>query len=435
MATPRPRRTPNTALVRSGPAAGALPDLPTEWKGAAVKTEAWGEGNKLPQEVLRVLYDSGTATTCAERLEQFIVGKGFADAVTGATMVNSGQTLNQLLAEAGAYASVGLGVAYIIRCTYGGGIGEVYVAAVDCLRREKDGERFLLNPKLSTGTAPAKENELYLPFDPQASEAELADEVLAAVQSSEGYWGHLWFSFTKKVGRGRYPIPAWWSAKEAVEADAEAPRFDLKQFRNGFFPDAVLTVVGKKYDDEPATNWQPGEGQTYDDAPLVKSPDRVTLEATIKDLKDNTTASSILLNIVETKDEMPQLDWVDKGPNSKGLTDATARLEGRVYRRFGVPPVLCGVAEPGMLGSNQQIVNSIQLFGLVVNPARELCLGPLRRLFPDLDLTVTPLDPVDYIDPAVAAEMTPDELRATRGLPPLTPAAKPTNTPKPRPKA
>lgn len=429
MATPRPRRTANTKLVSPAPRP-VLPDLPTEWKGAPLKVEAWGEGNKLPQEVLRVLYDSGTATTCAERIEQFIVGKGFADEATGTTMVNPGQTLNQLLAEAGAYASVGLGVAYIIRCTYGGQVGEVYVAAVDCLRREKDGERFLLNAKLSSGTAPAKDNEVYLPFDPQATEAELAEEVLAAVQSEEGYWGHLWFSFTKKVGRGRYPVPGWWSAKEAVEADAEAPRFDLKQFRNGFFPDAVLTIVGKNYDDVPAEGWKPGPGQTMDDAPYVKSAARTALEATIKDLKDNTNSSSIFLNIVETEEEKPQLDFVDKGPNSKGLTDATARLEGRVYRRMGVPPVLCGVAEAGLLGSNQQIVNSIQLFGLVVNPAREVCVGPLRRLFPHLDFTVTPLDPVDYIDPAVAAVMTDDEKRATRGLPPLAP----TNAPKPRQK-
>lgn len=416
----RAPRTPTTALLRTGPQAVGTPDItPGEGKGGVqVKVEPWGEGNKLPQEVLRILYDSGTATTCAERLEQFIVGRGFASDLTAATMANPEQTLNELLAEAGAYAAVGLGVAYVVRYTYGGQVGEVYVAPVDCLRREKDGPRFVVNAKIAIGKAPAADNEIYLPYDPLASETELAEEVLAAVQSEVGYWGHLWFSFTKKVGRGRYPVPAWWSAKEAVEADAEVPRHDLKQFRNGFFPDAILTVVGEKFKPTEDERWQPGEGQTEEDRPLINSPDYERLETAIKDIKEPNSKASILLNTVEKEEEKPQIDWVDKGPNSKGLTDATARIEGRVYRRFGVPPVLCGVSEPGLLGSNQQIVNSIQLFGLVVNPARELCLGPLRTLFPGLDLTVTPLDPVDYIDPAVAAVMTPDELRALRSLPP-----------------
>jgi hypothetical protein len=244
--------------------------------------------------------------------------------------------------------------------------------------------------------------------------------VLEAVQSEAGYWGHLWWSFTTKVGRRRYPVPGWWSAKEAVEAEAEASRYDLKQFRSGFFPDAVLTVVGKRFTEEVAVeSWKPGAGQTEEDRPYVESPDLADLKKNVKALKGSNSESSVFLLAVESDTEIPDLKFLNQGPNSKNLTDATARLEGRVYRRFGVPPVLCGVSEPGLLGSNQQIVNSIQLFGLVVNPARELCVGPLRQLFPHLDFTVTPLDPVDYIDPAVAAKMTDDELRATRGLLPV----------------
>lgn len=433
----RRRTTSTSALITPAPrAAGTADIVPGEGKGGVqLKTEAWGEGNKFPQEVLRILYDSGTATTCAERIEQFVVGKGFASEITGSTLANPGQTFNELLAEAGAYASVGLGVAYIVRFTYGGEPGEVYVAAVDCLRREKEGERFVLNPKLPAGKMKADDNEIYLPYDSQTGPAELAEEVLAAVQSETGYWGHIWWSFTKKVGRPRYPVPGWWAAKEAVEADAEASRYDLKQFRNGFYPDALLAVVGKRFTDEvPVENWQPGAGQTEDDRPYVESPDLADLKKNVKALKGSNSDSSVFLVAVEAKDEIPNLQFFNQGPNSKNLTDATARLEGRVYRRFGVPPVLCGVSEPGLLGSNQQIVNSIQLFDLVVSPARELVVGPLRQLFPHLDFTVKPLDPVDYIDPAVAAQMTPDELRATRGLPPLA-EAQPTNTPRPKPRA
>jgi hypothetical protein len=417
-------RTPTTAIVRTGQPAEALPPALPEGKGGQpVKVESWGPNNLLPQEILTVLYDSGTATTCVERLGMFIGGKGFANQATAKAMANPRQTFNQLFAEAAAHAAVGLGVAYILRFTYGfiGGseLAEIYVAPVDCLRREKNGDRYILNDKLSENKMPNTENRVYLPYDPRATPEELSAQVMAAAASEFGYWGHLLHSYTSKLGRTKYPTPDWWAAKEAVETDAEAPRYELKQFRNGFFPDAIMTMVGKKYDDIPDESWEPQQGQTDADRPYIKSPDRVRIESTLKALKGSKTEASIMLNTVESEDEKPQIDFVDKGPNSKGLTDATNRIEGRVYRRFGVPPVLCGVAEPGVLGSNQQIVNSIQLFGLVVDPRRALCVEPLQQLFPHMDFTVVPLDPVDYIDPQIAAHMTADEIRAVRSLPKL----------------
>jgi hypothetical protein len=433
-------RTPASKLLRTGSQAAVLPlALPEGKGGEVVKVEPWGANNLLPQEILRVLYDSGTATTCVERLGLFIGGKGFASEATAKAMANPLQTFNQLFAEAAESAATGLGVAYVLRFTYGGELAEVYVADVDCLRREKDSDRFVVNPKLAIGKMPVDHNEVYLPYDPLATPEQLSEQVIAAAGSEAGYWGHLYFSFARKMGRKRYPIPDWWASKEAIEADAETPRYDLKQFRSGFYPDAIITVVGKKYDDVPADeSWQPTEGQSQYDQPMVKSPDREAIEKDLAALKGASTGASILLNTVESENEKPQIDWVDKGPNSKGLTDATNRIEGRVYRRMGVPPVLCGVAEAGVLGSNQQIVNSIQLFALTVNPRRALCVEPLQQWFPHLDFTVDPLDPVDYIDPMVAEVMTPDELRATRELPPLAevegkPA--PTTTPKPRAKA
>ena len=74
-------------------------------------------------------------------------------------------------------------------------------------------------------------------------------------------------------------------------------------------------------------------------------------------------------------------------------------------------------------------MNSIQLFNLVVKPARALITGPLAQLRSDLDFTVKPLNPVTYLDPAVAAQFTPDELRAIGGYGPKeadTPTPKPT---------
>jgi hypothetical protein len=418
--TPRPART-NTAplLTTRSSERPALPAVKAQVGTGAVRVFNWGDNNLLPQELLALAYDSGTAEACLRILAQFIGGEGFVKEATGKAMANPEQTFNELLAEAKHYAALGIGVTFGLRFDLNGENPDIYVLEAECVRRERDGNgRYVLNDRLAYGKMPIADNRVYLPFHQQAPASQLADEVAAAA-ATNSYWGHLWWSFEGRVGRRRYPWPSWHAAKEDVESDAQLPRYDLKQIKNSFMPDLVMTLVGNKYNDVPDDNWEPGAGQTEQDRPYVKSPDRIAVEATIRALKGAASESSVMLNTVETSEEMPQLDWVDKGPNSKGLTDMRSRIENAVYRRFGVPPVLDGVAQAGQLGSNQQIVNSIQLFGLVVRPARALITGPLARLRPDLDFTVKPLDPVDYIDPAIIAKMSTNEIRALRGLAPV----------------
>jgi hypothetical protein len=156
------RHTSPVSLVRTGYSPEqAAPAVPTVTTGENVKVESWGKSNQLPQELLKIVYDSGTATVCLDRLAQFIGGKGFASEVTATAMANPEQTFNQLWSEAKHYAALGLGVAYIVRYPYSGQIehAEVWVAAVDCLRAEKGGQgRYVLNFKLSEGKMPTGEN-------------------------------------------------------------------------------------------------------------------------------------------------------------------------------------------------------------------------------------------------------------------------------------
>lgn len=414
------RRTSPVSVVRTGyQPPQQVAALPTGSSSEIIKIEHWGKSNQLPQDLARIVLDSGTASMCVERLEQFINGEGFADESVANRMANPEQTFNQLWAEVSNYCAWGFGVLYLIRYPFGGDIefAEIWAGSVDCMRLEKGGEgRAVINFKLGEGKMPAAENQVYLPYRQDATPEEISAEVLAAVQSEGGYHGHYYFNFKYRLGRTIYPIPTWAASREDIESDAELPKFELKSVRNSFMPDAILTLVGQRYADVEDPDWTPGEGQTEKDRPFIVSADRANIEAAIKDLKGASTEAAIMLNVVENEEQKPQIDWVDKGPNAKGLTDMTSRIEGKVYRRFGVPPVLCGVAEPGMLGSNQQIVNSIKLFDLTVRPGRALGLDPLKQFFPDRDFTVIPLNPVDYIDPAVAAQMTSAELRALRDL-------------------
>ncbi|MGI4884281.1 MAG: hypothetical protein ACRYFR_04910 [Janthinobacterium lividum] len=433
MAVPTPRKSSKThtaPLVDTRSSVRpALPAVKAQTGVGAVRVYHWGDNNLLPQELLALAYDSGTAEACLRILAQFIGGEGFADPATGAAMANPEQTFDELLGQAKHYAALGIGVTFALRFDLNGEHPDIYVVEAECVRRERDGTgRYVLNDRLAHGRMPILDNRIYLPYHRQAQPAELAEEVAAAAVT-QSYWGHLWWSFEGRVGRRRYPWPSWHAAKEDVEADAQLPRFELKQIKNSFMPDLVMTLVGDKYNDVPDERWVASGDETEDDRPYVKSPDRIAVEATIRALKGAASESSVMLNTVESKEEMPQLDWVDKGPNSKGLTDMRSRIENAVYRRFGVPPVLDGVAQAGQLGNNQQIVTSIQLFNLVVRPARALITGPLAHLRPELDFTVKPLNPVQYLDPLIAAQLTPDEIRALGDYGPKAPAADPTPQP------
>lgn len=423
---PKPRKSSPVALVRTGWRPDLMPVAEPSGKGGeAVKVINWGANNLQPQDAVRLVYDSGTAESCYDTLYQFIGGEGFASEVTALTKVNPEQTMNDLLAEARHYTALGLGFGLIIRYTYGGEPAEFYVAETDSLRKERDRDpaegpnRWVLNYKLSDGKMPVAENRLYLPYNPLDTAEEIGADVLAAASSEAGYWGHLVFQFERKVSRRHYPVPSWYAGKEDLENDAATSKYDLKQSKNGFFPDAWMTLVGSKYNDEPDPNFEPGEGETMEHAPYVESPDLVAAKATLKALKGSATEASVGVSAVETQAEIPDIKFFDKGPNSKGLTDMTNRLVNKVCRHMGVPPVLIGVAEAGMLGSNQQIVNSIKLFNIRVKAARALITDTLQKFFPTLDLTVKPLNPVDYLDPVVAAKMTDDEIRAFGGLPAL----------------
>ncbi|SNC67345.1 hypothetical protein SAMN06265337_1919 [Hymenobacter gelipurpurascens] len=417
------RRSSTVSLLRVGAPSSVLnaPPAPVGAGGEKLKLITWGANDNLPQECLRIVYDSGTAEACATRIAQFIGGKGFASKATATMRANDEQTLNDILAEAKHYTGMGFGAAIVCRFTYGGQRGDVFVEPADCTRPEKGGlGRYVVNYGLAEGKRAAADNRVYLPYNPLASEEEIAEEVLAAVQSEAGYWGHLVWSFEARPGRTQCPVPSYYAGKEDLETDAALARFDKKQAANGFFPDAVMTVVGSKFAAYADPEFVPEAGQMADDAPDIESPDLAAVKAQVKQLKGSESDSSVMLMAVDTKDEIPDINFIDKGPNSKGLTDMRNRITGAVCRHMGVPPVLIGVAEPGMLGSNQQIVNSIKLFNLTVEPKRAEIIAPLAKLFPELtDWTVKPLSPVDYLDPIIAEKLTDDEIRAFGGYPEL----------------
>jgi hypothetical protein len=91
--TPRPART-NTAplLTTRSSERPALPAVKAQVGAGAVRVFNWGDNNLLPQELLALAYDSGTAEACLRILAQIIGGEGFVKEATGKAMANPEQS-------------------------------------------------------------------------------------------------------------------------------------------------------------------------------------------------------------------------------------------------------------------------------------------------------------------------------------------------------
>lgn len=371
----------------------------------------YGDNNLLPNEIMEMVYDSGTASACYSKLAQFLYAKGFVNEAASKLQVNEHQTANALLAELVPYRALLRGTAYAVNFSILGTEKEVACIPFECVRKLKNG-RFVVNFGLSEGKQKKEDDMEFLPFNPYATPEEISQEIIDYIDAGNVYYGHMYYSFRKRPGQNIYPIPDYFAGKEDIETDAEISRFERKNIKNGFFPDAMLTAIGEEYDDVVVRNDDGTETSAPSDA-------KTGLVKTIKSIKGGETEATVLLITAPNKESVPDLKTFDRGPGLKSMEGMTDRVANKVARHFGVPPVLIGLSTEGKLGNNQELLNSIKLFGLVLAPMQDDIKRDFEVLFPGHDWSISSLNPFDYIDPVIAAKMTDDEIRSFGGLPEL----------------
>ena len=425
------RKKPRADLVRgffnmASPA--ALPDVaPQKDLGSGNATGgkglAYGPGNTVPQIALDAALASGTAYRCLERRTAFLVGMGLPETLAALPVPgHAGKEAGELWGELCSDLAYFNGAAFLVRYANDKSIGEVHLLPFPSVRKTDKGT-YLLNHRFGRKNYSQRDNTEHLPFDPDPkavkSLLKLAKEINEKTRLPNGQPGQILYAYIAKAGEKDYPLPPHWAGLEDVLLDTELSRFDLEEVRNGFFPNAVLTMIGEE------------DNETEDENGMTQ------VDRTNEMLRGftglgNTGAGREKLAVfnAKTKEQAPVLQAFNATTNLEKL-DAKKEAVGQVIcRHIGIPPILAGFAKAGQLGAAQEILNAVELTQDDLAPLQRKGLRTLARLLPALaNVAVGAKKPISFLPPEVLAVLTVDEKRKLAGYQPLPAGAAPTPSP------
>lgn len=364
----------------------------------------YGANDKLPNELIRAISDSGTATSCVDRLQSFIQGNGFADNASKDFKVNSKQTADDLLSEISQSAGIFEGFALRVLYRTDGNVGSVYKVGLIHLRAMEDG-RWRYNWRMGERGYKEAEDVYFRSFTPNVAPSERAKIIQEEIAEHKEQLGEIMVVFRpKELQFGDiYPIPNCYSGLEDIQTDAALQRQDKRNVKKGFKANVIIALPGE-VDDQT----QDADGKT----------DQDYLDETLQNfVKED--GSSIALLEGKSKDSLPQITPFPAADILNGTQGARDRVPRFVCRHFSVPPVLVGLEVAAILGNTQAIVNSMKMFIHIVNDRQRMIQRAFSRLWPSMDWTITKLNVYDYLDPQIASKLTDDELRAIGGFAPI----------------
>jgi len=362
----------------------------------------YGLNDQLPTEIISQLNESLTGNACIEALSQYTFADGFVNEDLGKTKVNENQTFNQLLSELVNTVSIYNGLAlYVTRFT-NGKIASVKKVPFANVRKTPTGE-IVINPTYGTSKYDKSKNEFFPPF--RGSEIS-TDELASHLEKYGQDKGEILYFYKKKEGQNYYPIPSWYAGISDVNADAENSKFELESVNNSFLPSGFMTLVGdiddKQEDENGNTEWD------YYEETLAN------FTGNNKDEHGESGRQKLAVFNAKTKDEIPFFQAMDNTSVFNAIEQSSKRVAEKVARAFGVPPFIIGLG--GNVGFSTQIISdNISLFNNRVKINQNIISEALNLIFPNVDFSITLLNPVKYIPSEVLAKLTDAELREIGG--------------------
>lgn len=370
-------------------------------KNQANKRFFYGELDNLPNVIISTVDNSGTATACIGRLEQFIKADGFIAEDLDEVRVNAKQSLAAVLDEV--VTNVAYLEGYALRLVFdnAGKVAKIYNLDVKTLRRVRDG--FEYNPL--NGEPGKSENEtlFYPEFDPERSLEDRLRLIREQVERNGKQLGEVLYIFRKGLGRyyDVYPVPRYYASIEDLVSDGKISRLDLRNISQGFRTPVIISTgpIDDQNEDEDGNT-----AQDYFDASLE--------EFTGED------ASPILHLKGSTEEFKPTVTTINVAEILDQTDRASDRIAKRVARVMEVPEVLVSIAKEGQLGNVQEVKNQMALFALSVYKKQDLIkqgfdiikrFSSINGIDPATDFTLSTLKPFDFVPDAVIANLTAEE--------------------------
>lgn len=361
--------------------------------------------NLFPNNLIKHLAESGTSTSCINKVTQFIEADGFSDDATSDMKVNQNETADQLLSLIASSVATFQAFALYITRTPDGKIAEVNYTEFENLRKTIDGN-LIYNKNFGNQNFKKSENKIY----PSFRKSELTMQELSDQVKTFGSMGEVFYVYRKRVGQSIYPIPSYYSGIEDIKTDAELSKFEYETAVNSFITSALLTIIG---DVDNTTKDEKGKtDQDYLDATLKE------FTGAVKDKKGMSGRNKLTVLSARTKEEVPVLQSFDSKSIMDAASGATDRVSRKVARLFEVPPFLIGLESA--TGFNTKIlVDQIELFNKTINSWQRMITSTFETLYPSMNWDISTFNPLSYIPSEVWAKLTDDEIRNIAGYEPI----------------
>lgn len=383
----------------------------TAKSGANKDIYLYGYNNLLPNEMLRLINDSGCAKRAGNKLKRYIEADGFAEEKAAQFMVNDTQTADSILSIISSYCAYNNGFALAVERLAG---GKLMIKSIpfECVRVRKDGH-YTFNPLLGQEGFQEKDTTVHAAYfgtKPTREQLALITQPQINGKKNDLYGNaEILYVFDKSADNPNYPVPDFWAGVEDLKTSVELQGLDLESVRNGFMPSAILTT--HKMDNS-----------TKDEAGKTEMD---YMEDNLKSFtggKKNKAGESQRLALmwvqVQSMEQAPKLDAFDAKSIIESSINKRDQIERTVSRLMGVHPVLLGYSDAAVLGNTQAIANASKDLTDYVNPTQRMISRAFGLVFPEIDWTLTQFNFWTNIPTEVWGTLTEDEKRATIGYQP-----------------
>ena len=364
----------------------------------------YGKDNKLPQEIIELIGNNGTAMRAMRMRSKYIYADGFSENFD--LPANPKQTVNQLLAEVVVPVAMMQGFCLQVLRNAEGKVAEVHYLPLEWVRKHPDGG-FCVNKTLGT----ARESREWEPH-PVYLGREATAKQMEAMRKEYGNKAEIAYFYQKDAISFDYAIPDWFASEFDVRTGTELMLLDNEMVTNGFMPSAIITFPGNIDDTTEDENGKTAADYRDD-----------VIRGFTGNSRNTETGKSGRMRVavfdVGSKEEAPIIDTVAIEKIISGSIEKRDDIDRRICRLFGVRPILLGFEEASILGNQQALANASMQLAMDVVGEQQLICEAFKDVF-GIDFSISRFIPLNYIPDRILEDLTQDERREIVSYAPIT---------------
>lgn len=323
-------------------------------------------GGTFPNDLMRLVNDSHTASATIDTKTDFIQGSGFEDPKHGDLVINiHDETLNELHAKLS--ADKGLFWGCYVKVIYNGTANEptsyehVPFEMIRLSPPDTVGiiSKVVFNRNWGTPEYKKKESITYPVFNPDPKI--VAEQKVRHAKDNISFPGQIMPIFTKRPGQRFYPIAPYVSAQEWMEVDAGSGRFHASNQRNNFLLSTIFKVIG----DPNLLLMTPDQFDRDENGNPTEKRIRWTTvgQDFAKQMEgdfagvDAQTQTMVLWAL--TKEGFPEVQEFPQQANDELFIALAELATSAITIGTQIPPMLANIQVPGKLGGSDELASAV----------------------------------------------------------------------------